>query len=63
MSDERHQIPLAARLHPDDREAGIRVVERDPLDAADQRLTLRAALALGCLTDGSDLLVSLAYGS
>jgi hypothetical protein len=51
MPDERHQIPLAARLHPDHREAGIRVVERDPLDAADQRLAFRTALALGYLAD------------
>ena len=61
MADERHTIPLSACLDPDDRETCIRVVERDPLDAADQRLAIPVARALGCLTNV--LLLRLAVGS
>jgi len=53
MRTDRHEVPLATRLHPDDGEAGIRVVERDALDAADQRLALRATLSIWDLADPS----------
>lgn len=46
MSDEGDEVPPAPRLDLEDRKAGIRVVECDPLDAADQRFAIRSALAV-----------------
>ena len=48
-----HQIPLAARLDPDDRETGIRVVERHAFDAADQRFAIGATLIVTLAANGT----------
>ena len=42
MADDGDQIALAARLHPQDAEAAVLVVEGDPLDEAGE------VLAFGC---------------
>lgn len=52
MSDEGDQVPPASRLDLEDREAGVRVVERHPLDAADQRFAIRSALAVRVAANG-----------
>ena len=51
VPDKRHEVLLAARLHPDDGEAGICIVERHALDGADQRFALGATLVFRHLAD------------
>jgi hypothetical protein len=57
MADQRNQLPPAARLDLEDREAGVRVVEGHTLDAAHQRLAIRPRVgsiaANGSLLPGS----------
>jgi hypothetical protein len=40
VTDQRDQLPSAARLHLEDGETRVRVMEGDPLDAADQRFAI-----------------------
>ena len=50
MADHGDQIPLPAHLDPQNAEAGLRVVEGDPLHQPGQGLRRRAAT--GCGRDG-----------
>lgn len=47
LSDDRHEIALAAGVDLQDAEAGLEAVERHALDRADERLLERTALPLG----------------
>ena len=47
VTDDRHEITLAARLHLQDREAGVLVVERHPLDGPDERFSGRGSVDRG----------------
>ena len=47
VTDDRHEITLAARLHLQDSEAGVLVVERHPLDGPDERFSGRGSVDRG----------------